>query len=129
MPLRNLQPSQLFISCDKLCRVRATVDTADPYSMTPIPVVSLADRIVITDGHTRAFAAWSWGWDKVPAVWDRDELDWEAYEICVAWCSREGIHTIADLEGRVVDKAAYQERWLDRCAAMHRRLNAERRDK
>ena len=129
MPLRDLQPSQLFISREKLRRVRAAVDAADPSSMTPIPVVSLADRIVITDGHTRAFAAWSWEWDKVPVVWDRDELDWEAYEICVARCDRENIHTIADLAGRVVDGAAYQEQWLDRCAAMHRRLKAQRREK
>jgi hypothetical protein len=44
----------------------------------------------------------------------------------VRWCERAGIHTIADLAGRVVDAEAYQALWLDRCAQMHGRLAAQR---
>jgi hypothetical protein len=84
---------------------------------------------VITDGHTRAFAAWSWGWHELPVAWHHDELDWEAYAICVAWCAQEGICTIADLARRVLDAATYQVLWLDRCAAMHRQLDTKRRNR
>jgi hypothetical protein len=44
----------------------------------------------------------------------------------VQWCIQENIHTIADLKDRVVDGETYQAEWLDRCAAMHRELQASR---
>jgi len=44
----------------------------------------------------------------------------------VSWCKEEGIRTIGDLQDRVVDADAYQAQWLDRCAAMHRVLAAQR---
>jgi hypothetical protein len=62
----------------------------------------------------------------VPVAWEEDELDWEAYEICVAWCEQEGVRTIADLCDRVVEPETYQVLWLDRCAAMHKELQARR---
>ena len=34
--------------------------------------------------------------------------------------------TVADLIDRVVDAETYQTLWLDRCAAMHRELQASR---
>ena len=122
MALDCLQPSQLYISADKL---RTVLETAEPPG--PIPIKQLGKHLVITDGHTRAFAAWSNGRSEVAVVWDKDDLDWEAYEICVRWCEQEGIHTIADLEDRVVDRETYQAQWLDRCAAMHHELESRRK--
>jgi hypothetical protein len=121
MALDRLQPSQLYISADKL---RKVLEGADPPE--PVPIVRLGDHLVMTDGHTRAFAAWLRGQTEVSVIWDEDDLDWEAYEICVQWCIQEHIHTIADLDDRVVDGETYQAKWLDRCAAMHRELQASR---
>jgi hypothetical protein len=129
MPLVDLQPSQLYVSEQKLRRVRAACDPGKPSLMTAIPVVSLCHRTVMTDGHTRAFAAWSWGWEEIPVVWDRDKLDRQAYAICVGWCVQAGISSIAGLAGRILDAATYQVLWLDRCAAMHKQLAAERRSR
>ena len=120
--LDRLQPSQLYISAEKLRRVMALYDPQRPESHDPIPIAQFSGQLVMTDGHTRAFAAWSSGLAEVPVVWDEDELDWEAYEICVQWCEQEGIRTIVDLEDKIVDSQAYQRQWLDRCAAMHRAL-------
>lgn len=119
--LDRLQPSQLYISADKLCYV---LESAEPPE--PIPIKRLGAHLILTDGHTRAFAAWSRGQAEVTAVWDEDDMDWEAYEVCVQWCTQEGIHTIANLADRVVDTEAYQAKWLDRCAAMHTELAARR---
>lgn len=124
MSLAEMQPSQLFISTEKLAEV---VRGFDPSHMDPIPVKRLGDDIVMTDGHTRGFAAFLHGRQELPVVWDEDELDWEAYEICVAWCKEDGIRSVADLVGRVIGPAEYEERWLGRCRAMHRALEQKRR--
>jgi hypothetical protein len=124
--LDRAQPSQLYISTLKLAWIRHYLDLSRPESLEPVPVVRLRGKTVYADGHTRAFAAFSAGLAELPAYWDADELDWAAYEICVRWCERAGIHTIADLGGRVVSPDVYQDLWLDRCARMHRRLKALR---
>ena len=119
--LDDLQPSQLYISEAKLARVEEK-DGAQG----PLPVKQLAGRVVLTDGHTRAFAAWQAGRRDIEVYWDPDELDWEAYEICVAWCRAAGIRSVAGLAGRVVPPEEYEVAWLQRCAVMQQEL-AQRR--
>ena len=89
-------------------------------------MVQLGKDVVSTDGHTRAFAAYLHGLSEIQVVWDEDDLDWEAYRICVEWCRREGIRSIADLRDRVVSPQQYQLLWLDRCHEMHQQLAARR---
>ena len=120
--LALVQPSQLYISSEKLARVMATFDPEDPETLAPIPVKELGGQLVFMDGHTRALAAHLAGYISVPAYRETDELNWVAYEICVDWCIKEGIFTIADLAKRVVSPIDYQTRWLDRCREMHKRL-------
>jgi hypothetical protein len=124
MTLAEMQPSQLFISTEKLA---AILRGFDPSHMEPIPVKRLGDDVVMTDGHTRAFAALLCGMRELPVVWDEDELDWEAYEICVEWCKEDGIRSVADLVGRVIGPTEYEERWRGPCRAMHRELEQKRR--
>ncbi len=124
--LDELQPSQLFVSAQKLSRVMDRRDTLTLQDLEPVPVKELGGRVVLTDGHTRALAAYLSGLTRIRAFWDQDELDWEAYEICVAWCREEGITTIADLKDRVVSEEAYEVLWLDRCREMHQDLEARR---
>ena len=126
MPFDRLQPSQLYISAAKLRGVRGELALAGPATLSPLPVIRLGEDVVFTVGHTRAFVAWLAGLRRVRAAWDMDELDTQAYEICVSWCKEEGIRTIGDLQDRVVDADAYQALWLNRCAAMHRVLAAQR---
>jgi hypothetical protein len=124
--LDRLQPSQLYISTEKLSRVREAFDPARPGSLEPIPLKELDGRVIYTDGHTRAFAAWAARWKEIPAYWDRDELDWEAYRICVGWCLEAGIRTIADLQDRVLSPAEYEVLWYRRCADMQETLRRRR---
>jgi hypothetical protein len=101
-------------------------DSARPERMEPVPLKRLDGDVVMTDGHTRAFAAFLCGMEQVPTVWDEDELDWEAYRVCVAWCKDDGIRSVSDLVGRVVGREGHQELWLARCRRMHEEL-AEKR--
>ncbi len=121
LSLDQIQPSQLYINEAKLAQVAEGATL-----LQPLPVKELAGRIVLTDGHTRAFAAWQAGRSQVEVYWDEDELDWTAYEVCVAWCEEAGIRAVADLAGRVVAPDQYQVVWLQRCAGMQRALEAER---
>ena len=85
--LDKMQPSQLFINSEKLALVIEALD-ADPKSLEPIPVKKIGDEVVFVDGHTRAFAAFLRRMLEVRVYWEEDELDWDAYKICVNWCKK-----------------------------------------
>jgi hypothetical protein len=126
MAIRDLQPSQLYINQEKLGHLLMAVKFCKADDVPPIPVKIMEGRWVMTDGHTRAFAAHLLGLQEIPVYFDLDELDWEAYTICVAWCLDKGIHSIEDLQGSVVSFENYQRLWLDRCARMQNALEATR---
>ncbi len=127
--LDGIQPSQLYISTDKLAEIMKAFSPSNRRSLEPIPIKRLSGDIIFVDGHTRAFAAFLHGLSEVPVYWEYEELDWEAYEICVKWCKDGGIRRIADLKNRVVSKEDYKVLWLDRCARMQAELKARRRIK
>jgi len=126
MKLADIQPSQLFISSEKLSEVMKTFDPNNPELIEPIPVNKLKDQIVFVDGHTRALAAFIHGLSSVPVYWEHEELDWEAYEICVEWCEKERIRTIGDLKDRVIPHEKYEVLWYDRCEKMQQDLKKRR---
>ena len=111
--LLDLQPSQLYINADKLTAVQHRF--ALNHTIEPLPVKKLASKIVLTDGHTRAFAAFLRGETSLWVYWDDDPLDWAAYEVCVDWCLAAGIHSVAGLQSRIISTEAYDELWLERC--------------
>ncbi|MBN1875449.1 MAG: hypothetical protein JXA33_14560 [Anaerolineae bacterium] len=127
--LDEIQPSQLFISAAKLAHVMRDFDPPQPETLDPIPIKALGDDVMFTDGHTRAFAAFLCGLSEIRVFWDEDELDWEAYTICMQWCKTAGIHTIADLKERIVSPEAYETLWHDRCREMQEDLETRRNQK
>jgi hypothetical protein len=126
MRLDALQPSQLYINKLKLEHVLATWDPVSPDTLEPVPIKELDGRLVLTDGHTRALAAFTRGFAEIVGYWDPDELDWEAYRICVEWCLSEGIWSVSDLSARIVPPEEYDRLWLDRCRRMHDDLATKR---
>lgn len=127
MKLNKIQPSQLYISAEKLSEVMKTFDPDKPDSIEPIPIKKLENEIIFVDGHTRAFAAFLYGLSKVPVYWETEKLDWEAYTICVKWCKKAGIHMIADLKNRIVPQKDYEILWYRRCEKMQQGLEAKRK--
>ncbi|MHC4427463.1 MAG: ParB N-terminal domain-containing protein [Planctomycetota bacterium] len=123
--LSDLQPSQLYICSEKLTQV--TRSLRGGASLDPVPVKQLGTRTVITDGHTRACAAFQNGRKSIPGYWETDELDWTAYEICVQWCLQAGIRSVADLPSRIVSADKYERLWYQRCRALHERLAHQRK--
>ena len=129
MKLDKIQPSQLFISSMKLSQVMKMFDATKPESIEPIPLKKLGNDVIFVDGHTRAFVAYLRGLSVVPVYWEDEDLDWDAYEICVEWCKKEGIHTIANLKDRIVSQEEYEILWLRRCEIMHKDLEERRKNK
>ena len=124
LTLKDLQPSQFYISERKLASVEAWFDPADLSNFEPIPVKELDGVPVITDGHTRAVAALRVGMDRVPLVWDTDELDWRLYRACVTACRRRGILSPADLLTRIISAEEYVEQWDAWCDRLHADIDA-----
>ncbi len=56
-------------------------------------------------------------------------MDWEEYRICVEWCKKEGIFTIADLKDKVVSPEEYEVLWYKRCEEMQKDLKERRNRK
>jgi hypothetical protein len=127
MKFSQIQPSQLYISSEKLSEVLAALDRLKPDSVKPIPVKKLGDRIVFTEDHTVALASFLRGASEVRVYWEEDELDWDAYEICVDWCEKEGVRTVADLKSRVVSPEKYNVLWLERCRKMQQGLEGKKK--
>jgi len=118
MPLSALQPSQLYISSEKLEAVRRRYRPDNMTSLPPVPIKKLGRSLVITDGHTRAAAAALAGLTEVLVYWEDEELGWDLYRVCIRWCRRAGIRTIYELKDRIISPEQYQRLWLKRCARM-----------
>ncbi|MEM3442515.1 MAG: hypothetical protein QXM86_01465 [Candidatus Bathyarchaeia archaeon] len=129
MKLDKIQPTQLFISSEKLSEVMKTFNSKNPKAMDPIPIKKLGNEIIFVDGHTRAFAAFLYGFSEIPVYWEDEELDWDEYKICLKWCKKEKIHTIADLKSRVVSQKDYERLWYKRCEEMQQNLEWRRKQK
>ncbi|MFO7835497.1 MAG: hypothetical protein R6V83_02490 [Candidatus Thorarchaeota archaeon] len=129
MEIGEVQPSQLYISQKKLDLVQKHFGKGNQSELEPIPVKRLDDDIVATDGHTRGLAWFLNGHLDLPLIWEDEELDWEAYRICVQWCKDEGISSMADLKTRIVPHDEYEEIWLDRCRVMQGELAEKRSER
>jgi len=117
-----VQPSQLYISSGESFGVMETFDSANPELIEPIPIKKLGNEIVLADGHTRAFAAFLRGFSEVPVYWEDEELDLDAYEICVRRCEENGVYNIGDQKNRVVSQEDYETVGHARYEGMRRGL-------
>ena len=118
MRLKDLQPSQFYISEKKLSDIEAWFNPSDLSNFEAIPVKLLDGKPVMTDGHTRAVAAIRAGLDSVPLVWDEDELSWDMYRACVRACQEQNITSPADLMDRIIPEEEYIEKWDKWCDVM-----------
>ncbi|WP_396610792.1 histone acetyltransferase [Haloferax sp. S1W] len=116
IPVDEAQPSQLYLDAAKLQRAIEWFDFDDP-TYEPIPVLTLDNELVLSDGHTRAFLAYLSGetaLDVVPEP-DREELSTDLYRECVNWCYEEDVTAIADFAGRVLNHDTFLDEWVSRC--------------
>ncbi len=115
MKLLDIQPSQFYISQEKINRIKEWFQPLNLSNFEPIPIKELNGNIIFTDGHTRAWVAYEAGLTEVPVVLDEDDLDWELYQKCVDACLERGVRTVANLKDRVLLPEDYVIKWDDWC--------------
>ena len=127
LSLSKIQPSQLYISLEKLNSLRKKYPRPTPENIPPIPVKKLGNRIFATDGHTRAVLLCLSGYDKIRIEWETEDLDWDMYEICLQWCEQEGLLSLSDLAKRIIPHEEYEVKWYQRCRIMKEEVIEERK--
>lgn len=120
--LKDLQPSQFYISQAKLSNIQAWFHKGDLSNFKPLPVKVLDGIPILTDGHTRAVSAILAGLESAPLVYEEDELDWKLYHYCVEQCNQKGIHSPYDLVDRIISANEYEEKWIGWCDQIHSKL-------
>lgn len=118
MNLYDIQPTQLYINQEKLSNILEWIQPQNFNSYDPIPVKQLNDKIVFVDGHTRAYAIYLAGENKIKVKWHLEEENWHSYQTCVEWCLSENINSIEDLNGRLLSKSEYISLWINRCSTI-----------
>jgi len=115
--IEDLRPSQLYLSAAKLASVLDEFDDEGP-DYGPLPAFEHEGEWYLSDGHTRAFAAYLVGADRVRIERDhevREVYDFDLYLTCIDWCREADVRTVSDLAGRVLDHETFEEQWIERC--------------
>ena len=117
----ELGVSQLYLNQRKLEAVRERAAAEDFAGFEPLPVYDFGDgRKVLTDGHSRALVAMQRGQKTITVYLDNDpnttgKLPQRMYRMCLEWCEKAGVKTLADLQSRVLQAPNYEFFWLERC--------------
>ena len=112
--IKDLHPSQLYLSEKKLQEIQMLYQSVEKPSINPISVLAFGDRLLITDGHHRAYQALSLGQDTISAEWDKDGSD-EIYALYAQVCEERKIYSILDLKNRILPQDEYEAKWYNWC--------------
>lgn len=124
----DLGVSQLYLSEAKIANVKKWLNPNDLSNFEPLPVHDFGNgKFTLTDGHSRAFLAYTMGISCVPCVYDNDDIVSSKmgqilYKNDLCWCERFEIRSVMDLADRIVSDYVYQERWVQRCDRAHNLL-------
>lgn len=122
LKLVDLQPSQLYISEEKLLKIKQWFTPNDVSNIKPIPIKIIDGRYVIMDGHTRCVCAILAGLDSIPLELEKDQLNWDMYKACINECLLQNITSPYDLVKRFVSKEEYKVKWHDWCDEMQKKI-------
>lgn len=86
--ITDLHPTQLYLSEKKLQAIQMLDQSAEIINVDPISVLAYGDRLLITDGHHRAYQALLAGRDTISAEFDRDGGD-ELYHLYAQACEEK----------------------------------------
>ena len=113
--------SQIYLNEDKLANIQKWINPNDLSRFNPLPVHDFGNcKLTLTDGHSRAFCAYMLGIERLPVIYDTDEIVTSEtgqllYKNDIIWCERFNIHSVCDLKDRVLSNQMYQELWVGRC--------------
>ena len=112
--IKNLHPTQLYLSEKKLQDIQMLYQSAEIINMDPISILTFGNRLLITDGHHRAYQALLTGQNTISAEWDKDGGD-EIYHLYAQVCEERKIYSILDFKNRILDQDEYEAKWYNWC--------------
>ena len=112
--ITDLHPTQLYLSEKKLQDIQMICQSAEIINMDPISVLASGDRLLITDGHHRAYQALLAGQNTISAEWDKDGGD-ELYHLYMQACEERKIYSILDLKNHILPEDEYEAKWYNWC--------------
>ena len=112
--ITDLHPTQLYLSEKKLQDIQMICQSAEIINMNPISVLASGDRLLITDGHHRAYQALLLGQDTISAEFDKDGGD-ELYHLYAQVCEERKIYSILDFKNRIISQDEYEAKWYNWC--------------
>lgn len=112
--ITDLHPTQLYLSEKKLQDIQMICQSAEIINMDPISVLASGDRLLITDGHHRAYQALLAGQNTISAEWDKDGGD-ELYHLYAQACEERKIYSVLDLKNHILAQDEYEAKWYNWC--------------
>ena len=112
--IRDLHPTQLYLSEKKLLDIQMLYQSVELINVDPISVLAFGDCLLITDGHHRAYQALLAGRDTISAEFDRDGGD-ELYALYAQACEERKITSVLDLKHRILPQDEYEAKWYNWC--------------
>lgn len=120
--LKDLQPSQLYISEEKISKIKEWFNPNDLTTFEPIPIKIINAVPVILDGHTRCVYAILSGLEELPLEFEKEEWDWDMYDVCINECKTQNITSPYDLINRIISKEDYKIKWDKWCDEMQENI-------
>ena len=112
--IKNLHPTQFYLSEKKLQGIQMLYQSEKIINLDPISILAFGNRLLITDGHHRAYQALLAGQDTISAEWDKDGGD-ELYNLYAQACEEKKIYSILDLKNRILPQDEYEAKWYNWC--------------
>ena len=112
--ITDLHPTQLYLSEKKLQDIQMSCQSVELINVDPISVLAFGDRLLITDGHHRAYQALLAGQNTISAEWDKDGGD-ELYHLYMQACEERKIYSILDLKNHILPEDEYEAKWYNWC--------------
>ena len=112
--ITDLHPTQLYLSEKKLQDIQMLYQSVERQNINPISVLAIGDRLLITDGHHRAYQALLLGQDTISAEWDKDGGD-ELYHLYAQVCEERKIYSVLDLKNHILPQDEYEAKWYNWC--------------
>ena len=112
--IADLHPTQLYLSEKKLQSIQLLYQSEEIINLDPISILAVGNRLLITDGHHRAYQALLAGQEMISAEFDRDGGD-ALYELYAQACEERKICSVLDLKNHILPQDEYAAKWYNWC--------------
>ena len=112
--IADLHPTQIYLSEKKLQSIQLLYQSEEIINLDPISILAVGNRLLITDGHHRAYQALLAGQDMISAEFDKDGGD-ELYDLYAQACEERKIYSVLDLKKHILPQDDYAAKWYNWC--------------